>query len=259
MFESLESRRHLDATIDARGAVTVTGTDGPDDILIWRAEPGVLRVDVNGTITNFRADGVGSIHVNAGGGDDHVVVGTHTPHSRLRGGDGNDFLRSGNGSDVLYGGDGDDRLYGRAGNDTLVGGRGADDMTGGDGVDTVDYSGQSRDLSVGVGRVADDGRPGERDNVRTGIEIVEGGPGNDHMRNMGDAPVTLRGNGGRDTLLGGAGGADDLLYGGPGRDTLNGIGGVSTFRANDGEADVLIGGAGFDPVEKDRLDVLKTL
>jgi Ca2+-binding RTX toxin-like protein len=259
MFESLETRRHLDATLDARGSLYVTGTDGNDRIEIWRAARGVLRVDVNGATTDFATTQVGSIHVNAGAGDDRVLLAKRTPHARLRGGDGNDSLRSGSGCDWLWGNDGNDTLDGGHGSDVLRGDRGADDMTGGLGTDTADYGYRATPVYVGVGHRADDGRAGEHDNVRVGIEMVEGGAGDDHMRNMGETPVTLCGNGGRDTLLGGAGGGDDELYGGAGSDTLNGIGGVSTFRANDGEADVLIGGTGLSEFEKDELDVLQAM
>jgi Ca2+-binding RTX toxin-like protein len=257
MFESLETRRHLDATIDPRGALTVTGTDAADRIEIWRETRDTLRVTVNGVVRDFA--NVGSVHVHAGGGDDTVLLSRLTPTARVRGGAGDDSLRSGNGQDWLYGGRGHDTLYGQGGDDILIGDAGGDDMTGGKGTDTVNYRGRTEAVYVGVGHLPDDGRPGEGDNVHVGIEIVEGGAGDDHMRNMGDAPVTLSGNGGRDTLLGGAGGADDDLYGGPGRDTLNGVGGVSTFRAQDGERDVLIGGTGLSGLEKDDWDVLESM
>ena len=77
--------------------------------------------------------------------------------------------------------------------------------------------------------VANDGRPGEADNV-INVERIEshvsgalaGGPGDDELTvwaNIDEGNSTLAGNGGNDKLV--AGDYQDALDGGPGNDVLN--------------------------------------
>jgi Ca2+-binding RTX toxin-like protein len=100
---------------------------------------------------------IAGFEVNAGGGDDVVIISPKIAvPATLRGGPGNDRLRAGAGADKLVGGAGkdvllgeggddwlfggplDDMLYGGPGNDRLVGGPGADFLQGGPGDDTGD-------------------------------------------------------------------------------------------------------------------------
>ena len=73
--------------------------------------------------------GVGTNVIDAGAGDDYVILdhGTNT----IFGGSGNDILIGGDGKDTLYGGDGDDILVGGLGADVLSGGAGNDLLFGG--------------------------------------------------------------------------------------------------------------------------------
>ena len=96
---------------------TITGTDGPDQIV---------------------AAG-GSATVHGGGGDD--VISASAGHNVLYGDAGNDTLSAGIYGDMLYGGDGNDTLYGSAGDDTLSGGSGGNYLYGGGGNDTYIYGG----------------------------------------------------------------------------------------------------------------------
>ena len=103
---------------------------------------------------------------------------------------------------------------------------GADDYHGGPGTDMMNYSGRTRTVLVDLDNVADDGELGENDNVRSNVENVLGGSGDDSIKSLGAHSF----------LFGGAG--DDHLVGGFGRDTL--IGGDDVDRVEGGtENDVI--------------------
>jgi Ca2+-binding RTX toxin-like protein len=137
------------------------------------------------------------------------------------GGDGNDQLDPGSASSQLDGGSGDDWLFADAPLATL-----ADDFVGGPGYDTVFYENRHTHQAISLDDVANDGNPGEGDDVHSDVEQVYGGFGDD-------------------TITGSAG--DDDLNGGEGTDTLNGLGGDDTLDGWLGcDADVLLGGAGDD-------------
>jgi Ca2+-binding RTX toxin-like protein len=194
--------------------------------------------------------------------------------SILNGGDGNDVLNGGSRADALNGGNGNDTMAGNGGNDSLVGGNGADSMSGGEGTDTDSYADRLAGVVVTLDNVANDGTPpnnerpeGERDNVRSDVERVIGGRGNDRIIGNGAANVfsggegndTLEGGGGNDVMEGGngddtlrGGEGNDILVGGLGRDSLFGDGGNDFLRARDRLADILDGGAGSeDRAERD--------
>lgn len=156
------------------------------------------------------------------------------------GGEGADTIQGGAKDDVLNGGPGDDVFTTGATPD------GADTYNGDEGSDTVDYSARLANLTVTVGSGADDGEPGENDDVTATVENVTGGKGDD----------TLTGDDQRNVLLGGAG--NDTLAGGPNAscvdattgDVLNGGAGDDVFDL--GQVDcwaVVIGGAGTDTAD----------
>ncbi|HEX8102051.1 MAG TPA: calcium-binding protein [Solirubrobacteraceae bacterium] len=136
---------------------------------------------------------------DGGDGDDTLTAGRGT--NTLHGGPGNDRLRGFYGNDVLDGGEGDDDLAGRMGNDTIDGGPGndtlleffvnqngvgADTLIGGDGRDTINYGDRADDLSLTLDGQANDGAPGEGDNV-------DGGPGRDRLvTGTGDDVIGIR-------------------------------------------------------------------
>lgn len=201
-------------------------------------------------------------------------------NDNLDGASGNDSLSGGDGNDVLTGRDGDDRLYGQAGNDILNGdfsadGPGGDDLLdggagddefeqyvgfgypapltgadtyiGGPGQDQFSYFHRNEAVSVTLDGKANDGMPGESDNVGADIEGVGGGSGDDLLVGTdrgeelwgGDGDDTIRGSGGNDMLWGNDG--DDLVDGGAGNDKIDG--GCMTDR--------LIGGPGSDEIYSD--------
>ena len=116
-------------------------------------------------------------------------------------------------------------LDGGPGDDTLSGARGPDVLRGGAGTDTVTYEDRTARVAVRLDRTANDGELGEQDDVRSDVETVRGGRGDDVL--LGDdGPNRLLGGRG-DDVLGGLGdddvldgeGGDDRLSGGSGRDT----------------------------------------
>ncbi|QDV33571.1 IPT/TIG domain-containing protein [Tautonia plasticadhaerens] len=106
--------------------LTIEGTPGADRILIGPGgEASTVRVFVDG-----RAMGqfgpVSGIEVDAGDGNDLVVLGPRVALSAvIRGDAGNDQLRGGSGPDLVFGGEGDDLLVGTLGRDALDGGPGS--------------------------------------------------------------------------------------------------------------------------------------
>jgi Ca2+-binding RTX toxin-like protein len=149
-----------------------------------------------------------------------------------------------NGIDTLTGSDGTNRLDGGPGGDTLRGKLGADDLRGGAGVDNASFSERSAAVAVDLDDNADDGNAddGNADNVRSDVETVIGGDGDD----------TLTGNPSANILDGGAGG--DLIDGLQGADDLNGGTGADTLRSRDSSADEVVCGADFDSTFVDLLD-----
>lgn len=287
-------------------------------------DPGTMRCPIAGTL---------GIRAELADGDDWGIVSEDLPgipvvfdggpgNDRLNGplrgvgvtfngGDGNDELDGGDLADVLDGGPGNDRVKGDAGNDVVRGGDG-DDLVEGDslavGADTIDggpgydrseadwiQPGASAGMTITLDGVANDGHPGEGDNVvameeftftqpavfvagaevvrvriynhEVGSSNVAGGPANDNLRTH-DYNDTIDGKAGDDTIEGGYG--DDTITGGPGKDTINaeaGTGSCSflvcrvgvgndTVNVRDGEVDSVVCGVGTDTVVADADDTI---
>jgi Ca2+-binding RTX toxin-like protein len=219
----------------AGDALKLIGTTGADSFV---AGAGGFAINADGFV-DLTVTGAVAVTVSLDDGDDvfsgagNAVTGAAFASAiTVYGGAGNDTLRGGAGDDVLDGG---------AGNDTFTTGAiadGGDALHGGPGTDTADYSARSAAITVTIDDAADDGAPGEADNVATDIEILKGGLGDDH----------LTGSPGNDTIFGGPG--NDVLAGGDGNDVLNGDAGNDTFDegASANGADVMNGGAGIDTV-----------
>ncbi|HST38384.1 MAG TPA: calcium-binding protein [Conexibacter sp.] len=206
----------------------------------------------------------GALQVDLGAGDDRFT-GADSAETVVAG-PGNDTIESAGGDDSVDGGEGIDTINGGGGRDTLRAGPG-DDVLDGDAyaapaADTID-GGEGNDKAVGwnipdgdlhppvtvtLNGAADDGRPGEGDDV-AGIEritshvsgtialsdapdVVEMWANQDHGSSTiatlggndtvtgGNSAETIDGGAGDDRLEGGFG--DDTIVGGPGRDTIVG-------------------------------------
>ena len=135
------------------------------------------------------------------GGDDFMYANNSGPPSgadTLIGGDGNDNMNGDPVGDTLTGGDGDDQIAGNVDQDTL---------SGGDGTDFINYAFYTVGVEVDLDAVADDGSPGQTENVAD-FESIGGGTGDDHL--VGDdGPNQIFGSSGVDTIEGGLG-SDDL-------------------------------------------------
>jgi hypothetical protein len=107
------------------------------------------------------ATAIAGFEVNAGGGNDSVVIFPKVPVPvTLRGGPGDDRLVGGAVPDKLIGGTGNDALFGRTGDDWLYGGPGDDSLYGGPGDDRLLGEGGRDVLHDGPGRDTEVGGPG---------------------------------------------------------------------------------------------------
>lgn len=170
----------------------------------------------------------------------------------VRLGTGNDHLHPLSGVEWVqaYGGPGDDVIDVRGmGSAYVEGGPGADTMLADSAWPMVSYSNAGDGgVNVSLNGIADDGAPGEGDDV-IGFQSIEGSPGPDRLvgSDGDDRLVGGRGSDGADRLFGGPGsdgletGPGDVSDGGPGDDWI-------TDNANPGGpgAKTLIGGEGND-------------
>jgi Ca2+-binding RTX toxin-like protein len=137
----------------------------------------------------------------------------------VRGGTGDDVLTGSAEANALDGGGGNDTLNGAGGGDRLTGNEGADVFVGGSGTDVADYSNRTADLDISIDGAPNDGAPAEGDDVRSDVEDVVGGQGDDVL--SGSSAVNrLAGESGDDTLLVRDGVADTADCG-PGTDSVS--------------------------------------
>lgn len=95
---------------------------------------------------------IGGFEVNAGAGDDTVIVAREVAVPvTLRGGPGRDRLVGGAAGDKLVGGPDEDVLVGRAGHDSLFGGPGDDRLFGHSGNDVLRGEAGNDTLAGGTG------------------------------------------------------------------------------------------------------------
>ena len=208
------------------------------------------------------------VEVLGGPGADELKAIDGNTRLTLDGGAGADVLRSEGGSDVLRGGAGDDELIGGAGGDVLEGGDGDDTLSGdvcgapapdvldgGTGFDTLTDWGDCgpnsdrRAVRVTVNGIADDGRPGENDDVRD-LDVLQLSVPATVIGTDGANAVEIYAAADREpSTIEGRGGADDLRAG-SGRETIDG--GAGDDRIEGGfNHDVLTGGPGSDVIYGD--------
>jgi Ca2+-binding RTX toxin-like protein len=208
------------------------------------------------------------VTIDGRGGDDLLKDAANDEAGRtISGGAGNDTIEGYGGNDTLDGGDGNDTVNGNAGNDTVRGGNGddvvngdnyktpgADVIDGGPGNDQIDdWTIPSADThpqpTVTLDGAANDGRPGEGDNV-VGVEKLDfhvnatftgtNGPEVVSVLNVSEGASSLSGLGGNDVLKGGD--SPDAIDGGAGDDDLNGGNGNDTITGGPGK-DTIVGDA----------------
>ena len=190
---------------------------------------------------------------NIRGGSGHDVLWGNMLDNQLYGGPGNDVLQGFSGDDIMTGGPDRDSYRGDDGDDLFISDfepDGRDTFDGGYGIDEVEYWRRNDTVVVDNDGVADDGAPGEQDNVDTDVEWITGGWGDDTLTgDAGDNELdgaggndTLNGLGGNDRLIGSD--DDDVLNGSTGDDTLLG----NRWGVNGDGADTYNGGTGTDSV-----------
>ena len=240
------------------------------------------------------ANNVNTVTFDGGANDDEITGGESA--DTLQGGPGNDVIGGRGAGDQIDGGDGNDTLTGDGYNVDAA----PDVIDGGAGIDKIDTDWSDPTdtappfVNVTLGGGADDGRPGEGDDVHgveqlyvysAGSYIGSDGPDDIQVRQV-DKPSTLKGGAGddsldasdgtddldggpgKDVLDGGFG--DDHIVGGPGQDQIHGDTpegecgvvycklpfGNDTIDARDGEVDSIDCGVGQDTVIADANDVV---
>ena len=288
MFENLESRQLLAVTTSlVAGALTITGTSGPDNVQCYHILSGnkfriydgsptpkdldyasVKKLIINTSDGNdsIWVDGnVGAIPstINSGNGDDKITASSGNDiitggagndslnggagNDRIEGGDGNDTLTGSAGNDSLLGGNGNDKLIGLAGNDSLDGGLGADDMSGGTETDVVTYASRTAAVTVDI--------------TETPAELADDGEAGEKDYVRVDVE-NLIGGGGNDKFTGSSwtivgtfsrnnrfvgNGGNDTLLGLDGNDSLDGGAGNDSLVGDLGN-DLINGGLGTDQI-----------
>jgi Ca2+-binding RTX toxin-like protein len=234
------------------GADDLNGGDG-SDTAYYSGHTGNVSVDFDDVADDGETsehDNVRSDVENAVGGLGNDTLTGNGVANSLEGGPGNDEVTGAGGNDTLLGifnndtlsgGAGDDLLVGAGGDDELEGGSGADVLDSGEGTDFVDYSSRTGDVTV-TGGGADNGEPGEGDNVSLDFEEITTGSGDDNVTCGFFGCLAILG-AGNDTLTGGFGPV--TVFGGPGDDDLTGGDAGDTFVGEPG-ADHMSGGPGTD-------------
>ena len=145
------------------------GRDQSDEITVIAARPATLT------------GGSGGDTLEGGDGNDVLIANSGGPFTfqseTLRGGAGSDELRGTTTSGIstqMFGGPGDDTLIGGRGFDNMTGDEGADEFIGGLQNDSVGYSDAPAGVTVTMNDVANDGPPGENDNVHSDVETLSG-------------------------------------------------------------------------------------
>lgn len=196
----------------------------------------------------FDCPGVINVVAAGNGGNDSIqAFSLTTIPINLTGGAGDDFLAGGGANDTIDGG---------AGDDFLIGGLGADDLHGGSGIDLVNEGASgnpSPPVTVTIDDQANDGGPGEGDNVHSDVEDVDASTSNSGT-GPDDGLVTLRGNAGSNSLTVFSGKGD--IDGGPGNDSLAGGPLDDKINAVDGFADRVTCSDGNDTVTADQFDTV---
>jgi Ca2+-binding RTX toxin-like protein len=197
---------------------------------------GFTRYEARGLGGADRFYGMGVIPATLDGGAGADILDGAGLADTLLGGEGDDWLRGADGNDNLQGGSGADRLEGGPG------AGGSDTYSGGDGVDVVNYVYATAGVTATIDGVANDGQPGEADNVLTDVENLWGS-------NHADA---LTGSAGANSLEGGL--QNDTITGLGGRDELFGEEGNDTIFARDGVGEPVECGDGVDTAQVDVVD-----
>jgi Ca2+-binding RTX toxin-like protein len=249
------------ATVAVNGTnITVTGDATDETITV--ADNGAF-ITVDGVATTAAANDTFDLTLNAGAGNDTIVINTSLLRGiTVNGDDGNDIITGSPDDDILNGGAGNDTLNGNAGDDRITGNTGSDTMNGDAGNDVMVWNpGDGSDVMNGGAGGGDDAELNGGNNAenfaatpvagRVRFERLSPGPfqldvGPDTER------LVLNANGGDDTMVSDpATPTAMLLNGGTGLDTMSGGANADFINGGD-DNDSLSGGPGIDRIVGDR-------
>jgi uncharacterized protein GlcG (DUF336 family) len=136
--ERLEPRDVPASATLAAGALTVTGDPTADRIRVYLDGASLVVIDRTAELGRFASASVTSININAGDGNDTVIIDCPvTQPVTIDGGPGDDRLVAGGGPAVLNGGAGNDSLFGGLDSTTFNGGAGSNQLFKVKGTDIV--------------------------------------------------------------------------------------------------------------------------
>ncbi len=249
------------ATVQVQGT-TITVTGDATDETITVADNGQF-ITVDGVATTAAANNTFDLTLNAGAGNDTVIVNTAQLRIlTLNGEDGNDAITGSPDDDIINGGAGNDTLNGNAGDDRITGNTGADTMNGDAGNDVMVWNpGDGSDVMNGGAGGGDDAELNGGNNPENFAATPVAG--RVRFERVSPAPFTLDVGPDTERLVLNANGGDDtmvsdpatptamLLNGGTGTDSLQSGAGADFVNGGD-DNDTLDGGPGLDRIVGDR-------
>lgn len=271
MIHSLEGRTLLSLAYGEDHVLRIKlSGNRRDTVTVTNIDSQRFRLVLNGVETRaFRWKEVVNLKIDTSDGADLIDFRGLKVYTSIDGGKGSDTIYGGKRADYIFGDGGADIIYGNEDNDTLEGGLRDDSMYGGvgddtlipfsdplgddsvfgeAGIDTVDYSSETKNLTLEIKTDGNEPEDIVTDDIFGDVEIIKGGSGNDNIASFLDTPLTIIGGAGNDTLTGGN--AGDLIDGSAGDDRLYGGTGDDRFilGAVDSLADIVDGGSGNDSI-----------
>jgi Ca2+-binding RTX toxin-like protein len=264
-----------DCVFTGSGLATVTGDSGNDTVLLRAGNTGTVNGGTENDSISDNGTAIGAMQLFGGDGADTILASSATGAQTIVGGndsnDGADSIVGGTGGDLVFGNGGNDTAGDASGSDTFVGGFGNDCFISFVGSDLV-FGNQGNDLiGVGVAGASPTGYGGLGNDVvqvtgttglvfgnegadSLGLQVTDAGTvvggndsadGGDRILANSNGSAVIFGNGGADTVLGGApnvttmgGHGDDclaigavthLVFGNEGNDTIQSGGSVTGF------------------------------
>jgi Ca2+-binding RTX toxin-like protein len=153
------------------GKTIIDAGAGNDNILVNTHKDGSVDVFINGEEHNFTSWEAKNLEIRGGNGNDNIVCTGEADDQSFLGG----LIKFNNDPKfTIDGGNGNDMIMGSSGNDTIMGGKGNDTILGGDGNDTI-HGGKGQDTILG-------GAGNDKVYGDQGRDFVDGGEGKDWVQ-----------------------------------------------------------------------------
>ncbi len=233
-----------DANINGTGNALdnqIYGNDGNNILSLLGGDDFAVGEGGNDTLLG----GDGYDYLSAREGNDSVDGGAG--NDQIYGGDGNDAVLGGAGNDSMFGDEGNDKLDGGLGNDLMFGDNGADSLVGGAGNDNLDGGEGDGLIDTLAGGTGDDSYyiGGESDVVVEAAGGGDDVVFSDIDYTLTANVESLYLNGFAD-LHGTGNASNNFIHGSFGNDVLSGLAGNDVLDGGEGGADTMLGGAGND-------------